>query len=114
MRVPRAAVSLIVGAFICVLSTHTPETTSGPERWVFPGEFESHQAMWMSWPVFEYKAGFSSIEPMTEMIRALSGRTHVNLAVQDDLDEAAARESLTASGVPLAHVHFFHIPHGDI
>jgi agmatine deiminase len=70
--------------------------------------------MWMNWPVFDYKAGFSSIEPMTEMIRAFRGRTHVNLAVQDDADETAARDSLTASGVPLEHVHFFHIPHGDI
>jgi agmatine deiminase len=114
MRVPRAAVSLLLGALICVLTVRAPEGSNEPERWVFPGEFESHQAMWMNWPVFEYKAGFSAIEPMTEMIRALRGRTHVNLAVQDDADELSAREALTSGGVSLEHVHFFHIPHGDI
>ena len=82
--------------------------------WRFPGEYESHQAMWMLWPTFENKAGFPSMEPLSEMIRALSGHTHVNLAVQDADDEAAARSLLVAGGVPLGHVHFFHLEHGDL
>jgi agmatine deiminase len=82
--------------------------------WRFPGEYESHQAMWMTWPVYENKAGFPSTEPMSEMIRAMSGHVAVNLAVQDAADEAAARELLTASGVPLDHVHFFQLEHLDI
>ena len=48
------------------------------------------------------------------MIRAMSGHVQVNLAVQDADDEAAARSLLTDAGVPLDHVHFFHIEHGDI
>jgi agmatine deiminase len=82
--------------------------------WRFPGEFESHQAMWLLWPTFENKAGFPSSDPMAEMIRAMSGRTHVNLAVQDAGDEAGARAVLTSKHVPLGHVHFVHLPHGDI
>ena len=70
--------------------------------------------MWMLWPTFENKAGFPSTEPVSEMIRALSGHTHVNLAVQDADDEAAARSLLVAGGVPLGHVHFFHLEHGDL
>jgi hypothetical protein len=58
--------------------------------WVFPGEYESHQAMWMLWPVVENKAGFPSTEPIGDMIRAMSGHVHVNLAVQDADDEATA------------------------
>ena len=38
--------------------------------WAFPGEYESHQAMWMMWPTYENKAGFPSSEPMSDMIRA--------------------------------------------
>ena len=68
----------------------------------------------MMWPVYENKAGFPSTKPIGEMIRAMSGHVAVNLAVQDAADEAAARDILTASGVPLDHVHFFHIEHGDI
>lgn len=55
--------------------------------WLFPGEYESHQAMWMLWPVFENKAGFPSTEVVSDMIHAMHGRVHVNLAVQDDDDE---------------------------
>ncbi len=66
------------------------EDASRP-AWVFPGEYESHQAMWMFWPTFEYKAGFPSTEPMAEMIRAMSGHVHVNLAVQDAVEEADVR-----------------------
>lgn len=82
--------------------------------WVFPGEYESHQALWMLWPTYENKAGFPSTEPMAEMIRAMSGHVQVNLAVQDADDEAAARSFLANRGVPLGHVHFFHLEHGDI
>ncbi len=47
-------------------------------EWLFPGEYESHQAIWMLWPTFEYKAGFPPAEP-AEMIRAMRGHVHVNL-----------------------------------
>jgi len=86
----------------------------GAGDWRFPGEYERHAAMWMLWPTFEYKAGFPPAEPIGDMIRAMSGHTRVNLAVQDATDEAAARTQLEARGVPLEHVTFFHIPHDDI
>jgi agmatine deiminase len=90
------------------------EERSGNDEWIFPGEYESHQAMWMLWPTYENKAGFPSTDPISDMIRAMSGHVHVNLAVQDADDEAAARSLLTGKGVPLDHVHFFQIEHGDI
>jgi len=94
-------------------STSLAEMNQSAE-WLFPGEFESHQAMWMLWPVFENKAGFPSTEPVSDMIRAMNGHVQVNLAVQDHDDEVAARSLLTASHVPLNHVHFFHLVHGDL
>src|SRR5262245_50866070 len=56
-------------------------------EWLFPGEYESHQAMWMLWPTYENKAGFPSTEAIIDMIHAMSGHAHVNLAVQDAVDE---------------------------
>ncbi len=75
---------------------------------------ESHQAMWMLWPTYENKAGFPSTEVVSDLIQAMSGHTHVNLAVQDADDEAAARRLLRAHQVPLDHVHFFHLEHLDL
>ncbi|HKQ73871.1 MAG TPA: agmatine deiminase family protein [Blastocatellia bacterium] len=97
-----------------VVTADAKQNSSGDDEWLFPGEFESHQAMWMLWPTYENKAGFPSTDPISDMIRAMSGRVHVNLAVQDADDEAAARSLLTGKGVPLDHVHFFQIEHGDI
>jgi agmatine deiminase len=51
---------------------------------------------------------------MAEMIRAMSGHVRVNLAVQDAADEADARGFLLSRGVPLGHVHFFRLEHGDL
>lgn len=82
--------------------------------WVFPGEYESHQALWLLWPTYENKAGFPSTEPMAEMIRALSGHVAVNLAVQDADEEAEVRSFLAGRGVPLGHVHFYRLEHLDI
>src|SRR5262245_7844732 len=90
------------------------EDDSAASEWLFPGEYESHQAMWMLWPTYENKAGFPSTDPISDMIRFMSGHVHVKLAVQDADDEAAARSLLTATGVPLDHVHFFQIEHLDI
>ncbi len=68
----------------------------------------------MLWPTYENKAGFPSTDPIGEMIRSMSGRVHVNIAVQDEDDEASARSLLATKKVPLDHVHFFQIEHGDI
>src|SRR5262249_50289679 len=73
-----------------------------------------HQAMWMLWPTYENKAGFLSTEPTSDMIRAMSGHVHANLAVQDADEEAAVRSLLSANGVQLGHVHFFQIEYLDI
>ena len=90
------------------------EDRSGTGEWIFPGEYESHQAIWMLWPTYENKAGFPSTEPMADMIRAMSGHVQVNLAVQDAAEEADVRSYLAARGVPLGHVHFFQFEHLDI
>lgn len=106
--------AVLLCAFLSYAARSGGEGFSGSNDWVFPGEYESHQAIWMSWPTFEYKAGFPSTEPMGDMIRAMRGHVRVNVAVQDASDEADARSILTSLGVPLSHVHFFHIEHGDI
>ena len=67
--------------------------------------------MWMLWPTYENKAGFPSTEVVSDLVEALTNHTHVNLAMQDAGDEAAARAFLMARGVALDHVHFFRSEH---
>ncbi len=105
----RVVTALLLG--LCFSGT---ETRAGFSEWIFPGEYESHQAIWMLWPTYENKAGFPSTEPMADMIRAMSGHVQVNLAVQDAAEEADVRSYLSARGVPLGHVHFFQFEHLDI
>lgn len=97
-------------AFTSVVSEHS----SGAGEWLFPGEYESHQAIWMLWPVFENKVGFPSTEVVSDMIHAMHGRVRVNLAVQDADDEINATTYLMDRGVPLNHVRFHRLEHGDL
>jgi agmatine deiminase len=103
-----------VGSPLARADNHSITDDSATDQWLFPGEYERHQGMWMLWPTFEYKAGFPSTAPMIDMIKAMNGHTRVNLAVQDAGDETAARSLLQDNGVPLAHVTFFHLEHDDI
>jgi Porphyromonas-type peptidyl-arginine deiminase len=107
---PAVAAKAIDSTVGAVVESHA----SDAEEWLVPGEYESHQSMWMLWPTYENKAGFPSTEVVNDLIQAMSGHTHVNLAVQDADDEAAARQFLTANRVPLDHVHFVHLEHLDL
>ena len=104
MKTMKFLASFVVSVLICGASALADSKDKGGERsagrWLFPGEYESHQAMWMLWPTYENKAGFPSTEPMSNMIHAMNGHVHVNLAVQDADEEAAVRSLLTANGVP--------------
>ena len=80
-----------------------PASTPNEDGWIFPGEYESHEAMWMLWPTYENKAGFPSTDVVSDLIAAMKNHTIVNLAVQGPQDEAAARELLTARGVAFDH-----------
>lgn len=77
----------------------------GQDEWIFPGEFESHEAMWMLWPTYENKAGFLSTEVVSDLIDAMKGHVYVNLAVQDRVLQlhhaAAAGERRVCGSVPV-------------
>ena len=105
--------AIVLSVFLLWAGASAP-ASDRVDEWIFPGEYESHEAMWMLWPTYENKAGFPSTEPVADLIAAMNGHTHVNLAVQDSVDEAAAREFLTARSVPLDHVTFFHLAHLDL
>jgi agmatine deiminase len=105
--------AVILSAFLLWAGVSAP-ASARVEGWIFPGEYESHEAMWMLWPTYENKAGFASTEPVADMIGAMHGHTNVNLAVQDAADEAAARTFLAARGVALDHVTVFHLEHLDL
>ena len=93
-----------------IMSKHAIE----PSRFWFPAEYESHEAVWLSWPVYENKKGMPSTEPMLQMIAGMHGQVQVSLLVQNAAEEALVRELAKARAVPVEHVRFFHIEHGDI
>jgi agmatine deiminase len=105
--------TVILSAWLFWAGVSTP-ASARVQEWIFPGEYEGHEAMWMLWPTYGNKAGFPSTEPVADMIGAMHGHTSVNLAVQDAADEAAARALLAARGVALDHVTFFHLEHLDL
>ena len=91
----------------------TPLAANSDTSW-FPGEYESHEAAWLSWPVYENRKGMPSTDPMLQMIRGMHGHVQVNLLVQDAVEEVAVRALAKEREVPFEHVRFFHCKHGDI
>ena len=87
---------------------------SEPSQFCFSAEYESHEAVWLSWPVYENKKGLPSTEPMLQMIEGMHGQVQVNLLVQNAAEETLVRAMAKERAVPVEHVRFFHIQHGDI
>ena len=60
---------------IAGLTSGVPDRVRAFERnhdeWIFPGEYESHEAMWMLWPTYENKAGFPSTDVVSDLIEAM-------------------------------------------
>lgn len=84
--------------------------------YVFPPEYAPQSRVWLSWPTYENKAGWSSKEVQAEIINALHRHSDVGIVMltQDDAESATAREELNALGVDSDKVEFRAIPHMDI
>jgi agmatine deiminase len=104
--------ALLLVFTICFFSTllYAQQSSS----YIFPGEYESHEAMWLAWPTYENKRGFSSTLPMMQMINAAHGKVRVHLLVADVEEEKQITKLLSEKNIPTAHIKFFHIPHNDV
>ena len=113
MRNPFLAACLFAAAACAFPWSSASHAASAEPAW-FPAEFESHEAAWLSWPVYENRKGMPSTEPMLQLIRGMHGHVQVNLLVQDGDEEALVRALAKEREVPFEHVRFFHCKHGDI
>ena len=50
----------------------------------FPGEFEEQEAVWMGWPTYENKAGWSVKDLHVQLWAAMAPHVYVNVAVNPD------------------------------
>lgn len=84
------------------------------EMFRFPAEFEQHEAVWISWPTYENKAGFSTIPIHVQIIEALNSHVDVKIAVQDSAEIQTVTKILSSKNIPADHVSYHIVPHGDI
>jgi agmatine deiminase len=77
-----------------------------------PGEWEPHEATWLSWPKREgisFPGLYDDVLPtFIEIVAALQGSENVRINVTDSSEEAQVRAVLAK--VDTSHVEFFHIP----
>ena len=80
----------------------------------FPAEFEPHVAIWISWPVFEYKRGLSAIPMYIEIIRALTPHVKVKIQVNDAASRINVERLLISASIDMNQVTLHDVPHDDI
>ncbi|MGE0705475.1 MAG: agmatine/peptidylarginine deiminase [Vicinamibacterales bacterium] len=82
-----------------------------------PAEWEPQQAVWLSWPHNPETWAAHGIADVrrvyVETIRALGPQQHINLLVNDDESERAARDTMIDGGVDFTPVTFLQIPTRD-
>lgn len=100
--------------FIQTNSTFFREQSGKASSFRFPAEWEKHDAVWISWPTYENRAGYPTEVVHQQIIAALNGRVKVEIIVQDAGDELVARTNLQQAQIDLSNVNFRHIPHNDI
>ncbi|TEB10995.1 agmatine deiminase family protein [Pelotomaculum propionicicum] len=88
---------------------------SDPPPYVFPGEFENQQAVWLQWPEGFYSTASLPVYPVfIDIINALDPYVQVNLISQSNEESAQIEELLKANGYSGSNVHYYPINHQSI
>ena len=83
----------------------------GAAQYVFPGDWEAHSAVWLSWQAEDHKKGRPVSVPQLQLISGLHGHQKVCLIVQDAAEEQAVKAAASSAGVSVDHVTFYQAPH---
>jgi agmatine deiminase len=98
-------------------------SSAGASSFHVPGEFEEHEAIWMGWPTYENKAGWSVKELHVQLWAAMAPHVPVNVAVNPDDAEKGwnYKEQITEIKslmkkyhVPENRIRFRKIRHEDV
>ncbi len=82
-------------------------------RWLFPAEWQPHEATWIGWPhnTSDWPGRFGPIPwVFSEIVRHLSSGEIVRILVQDATREKSAKHVLRRVGVDLGNIEFFRFP----
>ena len=97
--------------------------SAAAEGYHFPAEFEPHEAVWMGWPVYENKAGWSVKDLHVRLWAAMAPHVLVYVAVNPDDPArglsydgqlAEIKALMKQHGVPEERVRFFPVRHEDV
>lgn len=88
--------------------------TKEAHNFTMPGEFEPIESVWLAYPVYENRKGFPSTDVQAPIIQALAPHVYIDLLVQNEEDQQAAREWIATLGIPNGCVRYHLIPHTDI
>lgn len=83
--------------------------------YVFPGEFEKQQAIWLQWPSDVYNSGSRPVNPvMVSIVKALAPYITVNLMVQGADEIGQVKNLLNTSGYTGDNVKYYIINHMSV
>ena len=83
----------------------------GASQYVFPGDWEAHSAIWLSWESENHKRDHPVSKPQLQILAGLHGHQKACLIVQDEAEEKSVQAAAAAQKVPLDHVTFYHAEH---
>jgi agmatine deiminase len=121
--------SIMIVAFVCLLiilsvrafnenrAYKKPDISGGsaPAAYIFPGEFEEQQAIWLQWPEGMYSTASSPVYPVfIDIIKALDPHVRVNLISQSNEEIAQIKDLLRANGYSGSNVNYYIINHLSI
>ncbi|WP_338824195.1 Putative agmatine deiminase [Moorella humiferrea] len=90
-------------------------SAGGVTSYVFPGEFEKQQALWLQWPEEEYSTASDPVYPVfVEIIKALEPHERVNLIVRGKEEIAQVEDLLKANGYNGKNLYYYVIDHLSI
>lgn len=109
----RDTVKVKAGSLPKAAATDVPRSTPAALGYRMPGEWEPHEATWLSWPRPDGISFPDSIErvapTLARMVDALADSERVNINVCDEAHEAGVRRVLGKARARADHVTFFHI-----
>ena len=106
-----------------VVQAETRAPTTGQSTFYFPGEFEEQDAVWMGWPTYENKAGWSVKDLHVRLWAAMAPHVFVNVAVNPDdrgrgwkyrAQLAEIHALMKKYEVPKNRIRFLKIRHEDV
>jgi agmatine deiminase len=112
-RWPRRVAILWLACALGRLAMAAPGQNPADFGYAVPAEWEPQESVWLAWPTWEPMVGTSMVPQVLTIIEAVTPHQLVDLIVNFEPEEAAARARLVERGIPLSRVRFRHIHHTD-